>query len=122
MEKDDYSVVLPVLFGSWLEPQMCIHFSSMAAIRRDAQWALDTLREALTKVGIGFRINPGDLLIMDNRLVAHARTYFQPQYDGKDRWLQRIFTVMDFHRSSFSRGKGQHVCSPLYVEDIRKKC
>jgi L-asparagine oxygenase len=120
MREDDYSVYLPVLSGSWLEPQMCVHFSSMTVTRRDAKWALDTLRKALAQVGIGFHINPGDLLIMDNRLVAHARSFFQPKYDGKDRWLPRIFIVVDFHQSSFSRGRGQHVCSPLYVEDTRK--
>ncbi|PTM59016.1 TauD/TfdA family dioxygenase [Desmospora activa] len=116
---EDYSVVLPVLSGSLLEPQMCVHFSSMEAVNREAKWALDTLRNALLHVGIGFQLNPGDLLIMDNRLVAHARTTFTPRYDGKDRWLQRMFTVVDFHRSSFSRGQGGYVCSPLYVESIK---
>lgn len=116
---EDYSVVLPVLSGSLLEPQMCVHFVSMEALNQEAKWALDTLRNALLRVGIGFRINPGELLIMDNRLIAHARTTFKPRYDGKDRWLQRIFTMVDFHRSSFSRAQGRHVCSPLYAESAK---
>lgn len=115
-QHEDYSVRLPVLTGNLSNPQMCIHYSSMVAENEEAEWALNLLRKALLKVSVAFKLLPGDLLIMDNRLVAHARTPFRPRYDGKDRWLQRMFTVVDFHRSGFSRGHGKHVCSPLNVE------
>jgi len=37
----------------------------------------------------------GDLLVLDNRRAAHARTTFRPRYDGSDRWLLRIMTTSD---------------------------
>ncbi len=115
-KEGDYSVQMPVLYGSLLEPDMCIHFTSMEAETVDALWALNTLKQALLKNVAAFHILPGDMLIMDNRMAAHARTLFKPQFDGSDRWLQRMFAIVDFRRSSFSRGKHKHVCSPLSVE------
>jgi L-asparagine oxygenase len=115
-KEGDYSVTLPVLSGSLLDPDMCIHFTSMTAESTEAQWALDTLKAALLKEVVAFNILPGDMLIVDNRIAAHARMPFKPRFDGTDRWLQRMFTIVDFRRSSFSRGRQQHVCSPLSVE------
>lgn len=112
----DLSVKIPVLTGHLLEPEMCIHYSSMEAENAEAEWALNTLKKALLQTVVAFTVLPGDLLIIDNRLVAHARTPFRPTYDGKDRWLQRMFTMVDFRRSGFSRSIGRHVCSPLNVE------
>ena len=111
-----YSVLLPVLSGNLLAPEMCVHYSSMEGINREAQWALDTLRSLLLEVATGFVLLPGDLLIVDNRVAAHARTPFKPRYDGTDRWLQRMFTVQDIRRSSFSRVQGKYTCTPLNVE------
>lgn len=35
-------------------------------------------------------IRPGDLVIINNTKVAHAREPFKAKYDGSDRWLQRV--------------------------------
>ena len=35
-------------------------------------------------------IHPGDLVIINNTKVAHAREPFKAKYDGTDRWLQRV--------------------------------
>ncbi|WCK56609.1 TauD/TfdA family dioxygenase [Aneurinibacillus sp. Ricciae_BoGa-3] len=115
-KEGDYSVQMPILSGHFLEPDICIHFKSMEAETVDARWALDTLKNALIKNIVAFNILPGDMLIMDNRMVAHARMPFAPNFDGCDRWLQRLFTIVDFRRSSFSRGQRKHICSPLTVE------
>lgn len=120
-KEGDYSVQMPVLSGSLLEPDMCVHFVSMEAETPDARWALDSLKEALLKNVVAFNILPGDMLIVDNRMVAHARAPFKPHFDGTDRWLQRMFTIADFRRTSFSRGHSRHVCSPLSVEYIKNR-
>ncbi|MGB8955610.1 MAG: TauD/TfdA family dioxygenase [Tumebacillaceae bacterium] len=118
--KDDstirYSEPMPVLSGSLLEPDMCVDYFLMEGITPEAQWALDILKEALLRKTISFPLAPGDLILIDNRLAAHARTAFKPRYDGQDRWLQRMFVVQDFRRSAFSRSSGRHICTPLSVE------
>lgn len=108
----DLSDMVPVLSGSLFEPEMRIHGSFMKGVNPEAQWALDMLKESLKKVSISYTLSPGDMMIINNRLAAHARSSFTPRYDGKDRWLQRMYTVVDFHRSSFSRGRGEpYLCS-----------
>ncbi|MEW9669201.1 TauD/TfdA family dioxygenase [Ammoniphilus sp. 3BR4] len=112
-----YSTVIPILTGSLLSPHMCVHLPTMEGINREAQWALEALQAALCSVAEEFVLLPGDMLIIDNRFAAHARTSFQARYDGNDRWLQRMFTVEDFRRTSFSRGSKQHKCTPLFIEE-----
>lgn len=111
-----YSPRLPVLRGDILEPDLSVDFYGMEALTPPAQAALKTLEEALLKVAIEHRLVTGDLMIIDNRVAAHARTAFPPRYDGQDRWLQRLFVVHDFRCSRASRPRGSHICVPLSIE------
>ncbi|MEC3656511.1 TauD/TfdA family dioxygenase [Bacillus siamensis] len=36
--------------------------------------------KALSEVSSGVVLKPGDLIILDNHLAAHARTAFKPKY------------------------------------------
>lgn len=38
-------------------------------------------------------LQTGDLLIINNQRVLHARSPFVPRYDGTDRWLLRLYGV-----------------------------
>jgi L-asparagine oxygenase len=40
---------------------------------------------------------------------VHGRTAFTPRYDGRDRWLQRIFSLRDLRRSRDFRPDDGHV-------------
>ncbi|AMB87520.1 taurine catabolism dioxygenase TauD [Pseudomonas agarici] len=40
-------------------------------------------------------LQPGDMLIFKNQQTLHARDGFTPRYDGRDRWLIRVFGVDD---------------------------
>ena len=55
----------------------------------EAKAALRTLSDAVSQAAAGHVMEPGDLLIIDNRRAAHARTGYVPRYDGTDRWLLR---------------------------------
>jgi L-asparagine oxygenase len=59
----------------------------------EAGQALAALREAASEPGVvsSIRLEPGDLLILDNRRCVHGRTRFTAYYDGNDRWIQRIY-------------------------------
>jgi L-asparagine oxygenase len=43
------------------------------------------------------------MAFMDNRVLVHGRGAFTPRYDGRDRWLHRIFVHLDNRRTSDSR-------------------
>jgi L-asparagine oxygenase len=108
--------LLPVLTGDLRDPDMTMDFFLMEARNRAAKYALDALGDALKEVAVDVRAVPGDLLIVDNKLAVHGRSSFTPRYDGRDRWLQRMFIVRDLRRSRASRPNDSHVCTPLFVE------
>jgi len=54
--------------------------------------ALQYLINQLSAAAIGVALKPGDMLIIDNRRCVHARTSFNPKYDGQDRWVQRLLS------------------------------
>lgn len=56
-----------------------------------AKQALAELSDALDEVTEPVHLRPGDLLIVDNYRTTHARTPFTPRWDGKDRWLHRMY-------------------------------
>lgn len=35
-------------------------------------------------------MQPGDVLVLNNRRVVHGRRPFKPAYDGRDRWMKRV--------------------------------
>ncbi|TCO62909.1 clavaminate synthase Cs1 [Actinocrispum wychmicini] len=57
----------------------------------EARTALDALTKALDDVTESIKLIPGDLVIIDNYRTTHARTPFTPRWDGKDRWLHRMY-------------------------------
>lgn len=38
-------------------------------------------------------LEPGDMLIFKNKRTFHARGSFEPAFDGKDRWLLRVYSM-----------------------------
>lgn len=107
---------LPVLTGHYLEPDMCVDHFLMEATTPEAQWALELLKRLLIDAAEPIDLQPGDMILIDNRTAAHGRTGFAPRYDGQDRWLQRMFVVQDARRSAGSRALGSAQCVPLSVE------
>jgi L-asparagine oxygenase len=49
-------------------------------------------------------LEPGDLLVLENRRTTHGREPFNARHDGTDRWLLRLYTVRE---SSFD----ERVCT-----------
>ncbi|MFV0320670.1 MAG: TauD/TfdA family dioxygenase, partial [Microbacterium sp.] len=58
----------------------------------------------------------GDLFLFDNRRVMHARTPFEPRYDGTDRWLQRVIISDDLGRSAGRRTQRRRVVESELVD------
>jgi len=51
--------------------------------------ALGALTERIEASTTETTLAPGELLLIDNRHMAHSRTQFAPRFDGTDRWMQR---------------------------------
>ena len=81
-----------VLTGPPDDPEIC--FDAVYQRPADpadaaAAAALDTVAAAVDAAAAAHVLEPGQLLLVDNRRVVHGRTAFRPRYDGTDRWLLR---------------------------------
>lgn len=62
--------------------------------------ALDALDAELERVSSPVVVAQGTLLILDNKVAAHARDAFTARYDGTDRWLRKIIVLRDLRKWS----------------------
>ncbi len=71
--------------------------ASVAATCANAQFALQLFAAAANHPDVVHHIllQPGDMLIFKNQQTLHARDGFTPRYDGRDRWMLRVFGVND---------------------------
>lgn len=98
-----------VLSGDRADPDVKVDFLNTGAVDGEAAQALAALAAAFDEVRRTLVLAPGDLAFLDNRLAVHGRTPFRARYDGRDRWLQRIFLHRDFRRSRPMRPGNGHV-------------
>lgn len=91
----EWSKPQPIVTGPDSLPQMRVNFNFVRFLDRRAEEAFYKLSNALTKVTEYCYLEPGDLLVIDNRKAAHGRTAFNPSFDGRDRWLQQIYLHTD---------------------------
>ncbi len=82
-----------VLYGDPDAPFLRFDPQFMLAASDRAQRLLDKLRGIAWDVAEPIRLARGDLLIIDNRRTAHARSPFSARFDGSDRWMQRAFAI-----------------------------
>lgn len=70
-----------------------VNFHNTRGETRAAEDALSEFRAAVRMMSTGILLSRGDLLLIDNRLIAHSRSQFSPKFDGSDRWLRRFYIV-----------------------------
>jgi L-asparagine oxygenase len=112
-DRVSYSARMPVLSGSAADPDLCVDFHAMEAITPEGADALAALRCSMLDTLVGAVLEPGDMLIVDNRKAVHGRTDFRPRYDSQDRWLRRCFAVTDIRASDWARPPASRVHQPL---------
>lgn len=89
---------LPVIYGEFYDPQLRLDIDFNEANNPEAQTALRKLNDIAWKVAKPVKLMAGDMLVINNRKTAHARSAFHAVHDGKDRWLQRTFSVNNLHQ------------------------
>ncbi|MFE2288638.1 TauD/TfdA family dioxygenase [Streptomyces sp. NPDC059443] len=99
----------PVLSGAVEDPDIRMAQLVTTPLTPRAAAALTEFGRACETTARTLRLNPGDLVIIDNRVTVHGRTAFHPRYDGADRWLQRTYVTTDLRRSRDHRPHDGHV-------------
>jgi L-asparagine oxygenase len=122
MERTEPIYIGPIriLSGSITRPRIRADFAETTGLDSVAQAALDELCRAATETAIEIRLEPGDLLFIDNHHAFHGRTPFRARWDGADRWLLRTFVARDLSRSEAHRpGDGRIIDTDYTVgEDV----
>jgi len=98
-----------ILSGAPDDPDMLVDFAATKPLGPDAVEAMRELQRTLAATADTIYLEAGDLAIVDNRVSVHGRTSFTPRYDGRDRWLQRTFSMRDLRSSRFLRPADSHV-------------
>lgn len=106
--------VLPVFHGNHYDPLMKCDLDLMIGLHADAQQALACLGLAVNKCLRFVRLQPGELLLIDNRRAVHGRTEFEALYDGNDRWLQRMYVSRDLELAEQDRYKNERIIDTLF--------
>lgn len=80
-----------VLYGDPDDPFLGYDRELLCPETPQAKESFTILTKVLNSVSDSVRLRPGDLLIIDNYRTTHARTPFTPRWDGRDRWLHRMY-------------------------------
>lgn len=99
---------------------MCLRFDPAYT---PLEWMDESYRAAyhrlhlqLQRVTTPVRLEPGDLLVLDNDVVVHGRERFQARYDGTGRWLKRVNIRVPGRlrppQESDEHGYGQQIVDP----------
>lgn len=93
----EWSPNRPIIIGPTSDPEFCVKFGVTKGVTTEATRVLLNLENACETSGLvdSLTLTKGKALIVSNRRIIHARTPYQPYYDGKDRWLQRVYICLD---------------------------
>jgi len=108
-EGDHSNQATPILIGSEGTDELKVDLTTTQADSALGQEALSALNAAVAEVAMDIALNPGDLLIFDNRRWLHGRGSIAASHD---RWLLRSLFVYDSWRTQCDSAIEQ---SPLAV-------
>lgn len=98
---NDHNIPVSIKFGPSSNPWFRLNTANLGLDRytREQQAVLRELMNHLNRRAVDVTSKPGDILLIDNRRVAHGRPRTQPEvaphYDGTDRWQRRLALVRD---------------------------
>jgi L-asparagine oxygenase len=98
-----FGPAMPVLAGDAARPTFTYDEDLMIGVDEEAQAVLEHLGRLVHECATEVVLEAGDLLLVDNHQVVHARSPFRARFDGTDRWLQRAFVVSDLRASADER-------------------
>jgi hypothetical protein len=101
--------IMSILQGDPFDPLMRLDPDLMIGLEPDADAALNALKAAINMVGHSIFLDESDLIIFDNYRAIHGRSRFQAHYDGRDRWLQRMYVLSDLGHVVEGRAAGGRV-------------
>lgn len=95
------------------DPEIVYDPAYMRGVTPFAQAALEHVRTCIDSVYQTVTLEAGDMLLFDNRRVMHARSAYEPSYDGNDRWLLRALLLESYWKARECMSELAFSSSPL---------
>jgi len=105
---------IPIIYGSYDNPMLIFDQDLMIGINEEANAIIKKIVDIYYLYRYQHNIQPGEMIIIDNRRSVHGRSSFSPRYDGDDRFLIRCFGVFDYEKSRYARKDNSRVVSAIY--------
>jgi len=107
---------IPIITGTHEEPILVFDQDLMIGINDEANQIIKKITEIYYNHRIQHCLQPGEIMIIDNRKVVHGRSQFKPYYNGKDRFLVRCFGMLEdnFHKTSYARNNNKLMFNAIY--------
>ena len=90
---------ISILNGSREDPFLVFDQDLMTGINERANSILKKIVDIYYSHRIGHNLQPGEIILIDNRRATHGRSSFSPMYNGKDRFLIRCFGTLSLSNS-----------------------
>lgn len=84
---------LPILSGPEDDMTIVLDQDLMRGITEPAQQLFEKVMGLYMLNRRAHVLQPGEVLLLDNRRAVHGRSPFQPRWDGHDRFIVRSFAV-----------------------------
>jgi len=104
-----------ILEGDPYDPLLRLDPDLMVALDEESDAALTAIGHAMKSCTRYVTLAASNLLLIDNRRAVHGRSRFKASFDGRDRWLQRSYTVRDVNRHAAELGGSDRVFSTAFA-------
>ena len=105
---------LSILYGKENDPFLIFDQDLMSGITNRATTMIKDICNIYYNNRISYCLQPGDIILIDNRRAVHGRSSYSPKYDGNDRFLIRCFSTLDYAKSEYARSGGGRMVSAIY--------
>lgn len=100
--------LIPMFRGSPDDLMLNFDAHAMRSIEPEGERLIETMKRVLQEVAVTVCLRRGDLILIDNRIVAHGRVGFRADYDHP-RITQRSFGCFDFAVTWPARRRGSTI-------------
>jgi L-asparagine oxygenase len=105
---------LSILYGKENDPFLLFDQDLMTGTTPRANALIKDICNIYYKNRNYYCLEPGDIILIDNRRAVHGRSSYVPKYDGNDRFLIRCFSTLDYEKSEYARSGGSRMVSAIY--------
>jgi L-asparagine oxygenase len=105
---------MPILYGPMDDPHLRFDQDLMRGLSENADQMIKKIVEIYYAHRLRHRLEPGEIMIVDNRRAVHGRSPFSPRYDGQDRFLIRCFSKLDYESTAYARPENGRMIAAIY--------